>query len=161
MTKANFFASLLVISATLSSAHAAQVVDASCADTNNGTFGETALHQVVICANSKWQDATTVPVAIVEITKYNFAKKFKASYAATSFVGTRSIGQHSDGQSQFTLGTTVVAFNADKTAHVVIDFEEAGWQKRVDAIVPMNATTTIATDNNGAEYRLTVKRTPT
>lgn len=135
-------------------------MDASCADVNNGTFGETASHQPVICANGKWQDAKTVPVASVDITKYSAAKKFEASYAADSFVGTRNIRQNSDGHGQFTLVATVVAFNADNTAHVVIDFDDAGWQKHVDATVPMNAATAIATDNRGAEYRLTVKRRP-
>lgn len=128
--------------------------------TRNGTFGETASHQTVICANGKWQDAKTVPVASVGITKYTTDKKFAASYAADSHVGTRHVQQNSDGHGQFTLFATVVAFNPDSTAHVVIDIDDAGWQKHVDATVPVDAATAIATDKNGAEYRVTVKRMP-
>ncbi|WP_143311413.1 hypothetical protein [Burkholderia pseudomallei] len=160
MNKVKLIASMLTIAATLGTAHAAQVMNVSCADENNGTFGETASHQPVICANGKWQDAKTVPVASVGITKYSAAKKLEASYAADSYVGTRHIQQNSDGHGQFTLVSTVVAFNPDNTAHVVIDFDDAGWQKHVDATVPVNAATAIAVDNTGAEYRVTVKRMP-
>ncbi|HDR8925072.1 hypothetical protein [Burkholderia vietnamiensis] len=86
MNKAKLIASMLAIAATLGTAHAAQVVEA-CSDVNNSTFGETASHQPVICANGRWQDAKTVPVASLDITKYSADKKFEASYAADSFVG--------------------------------------------------------------------------
>jgi len=133
---------------------------AQCAGENNGTFGETASHQPVICANSKWQDAKAVPMASVDIAKYSTAKTLQASYGGYGFVGTRNIRQNSDGHGQFTLVATVVAFNPDNTAHVVIDLDDSGWQKHVDATVPLDAATAIATDSDGAEYRVTVKRMP-
>ncbi|WP_175857333.1 hypothetical protein [Burkholderia anthina] len=161
MYKAKLVASMLAIAATLGTAHAAQVVDTKCADENNGTFSDTASHQPVICANGKWQDAKTVPMASVDIAKYSATTKAReADYQAASFVGTRNLRQNSDEHSQFTLVATVVAFNADNTAHVVIDLNDSDWQKHVDATVPLDTATAIATDSHGSEYRLTVKRTP-
>ncbi|WP_320534303.1 hypothetical protein [Robbsia andropogonis] len=162
MYKAKLVASMLAIATTLGTAHAAQVVDTKCADENNGIFGETASHQPVICANGKWQDAKTVPMASIDIIKYSptINNGVEADYQAETFVGTRQLRQSSDGYGQFTLVATVVAFNADNTAHVVIDLNDSDWQKHVDATVPLDTATAIATDSHGAEYRLTIKRTP-
>jgi len=160
MNKVKLVASILAIVGTLGTAHAAQVMDAKCADENNGTFGETASHQPVICANGKWQDAKAVPMASVGISKYNAAKKFESFYSGAAFVGARNVTQASDGHGQVTLVATVVALNPDNTAHVVLDLDDAGWQKHVDETVPLDTATPIATDNNGAEYRVTVKRMP-
>ncbi|MBN3814090.1 hypothetical protein [Paraburkholderia sp. Ac-20347] len=160
MNKAKLVASMLAIAATLGTAHAAQVMNAKCADENNGTFGETASHQQVLCANGMWQDAKAVPMASVDITKYRPSPTFEASYRATGFVGTRKIFQNSDGHGQFTLVAPVVALNPDNTAHVVIDLDDSGLPKHMDATVPLDAATAIATDSNGAEYRVTVKRMP-
>jgi len=158
MIKANFFASLLAIAATLGTAHAAQVMGANCPIENNGTFGETASHQDVICANGKWQDAKTLPVATVHVAKYSATKALDASYGATQIIGVRSIRQNSDGHGQFTLVTTVVGFNSDNTAHVVVDLDDAGWKKHIYANVSLDKPTPIATGNDGEEYRVTVER---
>jgi len=160
MNKAKLLASAWAILATLGTAHAQQIMGAKCADENNGAFGETASHQPVICANAKWPDATTAPLATVIIDKFSAAKALDMSYSNKVFVGSRSIGQTSDGLRESTLVATVVGFNSDNTAHVVADLDDSGWQKHIDTTVPLNAATAIATDRRGAEYRITVKRTP-
>ncbi|MFP3617062.1 hypothetical protein SB778_44240, partial [Paraburkholderia sp. SIMBA_050] len=81
----------------------------------------------------------TVPMASVDIAKYSATTKAReADYQAASFVGTRNLRQNSDEHSQFKLVATVVAFNADNTAHVVIDLNDSDWQKHVDATVPLD-----------------------
>ncbi|SAK86817.1 hypothetical protein AWB77_04655 [Caballeronia fortuita] len=160
MNKAKLLASAWAILATLGTAHAQQVMGAKCAGENNGAFDETASHQAVICANAKWQDATTAPLATVNVEKYSDAKALEASYATKDVIGRWRVQQSNDGHRQFTLVANVVALNSDNTAHVVVDLEDSGWQQHVDTTVPLNAATAIATDNRGAEYRITVKRTP-
>lgn len=160
MTKTKLITSILAVAATFGTAHAAQVMGTTCADNNNGTFGETALRQPVICSSGQWQDATTVPMASVEITKYSADKTFEASYVDNAFVGTRSIRQRIDEVGQFTLIATVEAVNPDNTAQVAIDLDDFKWHKHIDATVPLDVATAIATDGHGAEYRVMVRRTP-
>ncbi|MCG7405344.1 hypothetical protein [Caballeronia zhejiangensis] len=159
MNKAKLLASVWAILATLGTAHAQQVMGAKCPDENNGALGDAASHRSVICANAKWQDAIA-PLVTVNVEKYNEAKALEASYATKDLIGRWRIQQSSDGHRQFTLVANVVALNSDNTAHVVIDLDDSGWQQHVDTTVPLNAATAIATDSRGAEYRITVKRTP-
>lgn len=151
---------LAFASATLCSAvHAAQVMGASCPEQNSGAFGETASHQGVVCANGKWQDATSLPMVSMLFSKVNAkAKSVDGTFGGSQFIGVRRIQQTSDGHGQFTLVATVVALNADNTAHVVVDLDDAGWQKHVDTTVPLDTSTAIATDNDGKEYRVKVAR---
>jgi hypothetical protein len=160
MNKTKLLASAWAIVATLGTAHAQQVLGAKCAYENNGAFGETASHQAVICGNAGWQDAKTAPVATVNIDKYSAVNSLEASYVTKALIGRWRIQQSSDGHRQLTLVANVVAFNSDNTAHVVVDLDDSGWQKHVDTTVPLNDATAIATDSHGAEYRITVKRTP-
>lgn len=162
MKKVKFVLSLLAIAAgsTLGgAAQAAQVLDAPCPEQNSGTFGATASNQGVICANGKWQDAATLPMTGMRIRE--LAPKTKAvdkSFEAVQPLGVKSVRQTSDDRGTFTLVTSVVALNPDKTAHIVMDLSTDGWQKHVDATVPLGTSTAVATGKNGEEYDVEVKR---
>lgn len=156
-------ATMLVITATLGAAHAAQVIGTSCPDENTGTLDETASHQTMVCANGKWQDVRSVPEAITEIAEYGATNSRASASTSTSFlafVGTRVIRQITNENGQFTLIARVVALNPDNTAHIVIDFDDAGTKKHVDATVPLDTPTAITTVDGSSGYRVTIRRIP-
>ncbi|WP_341679588.1 hypothetical protein [Comamonas thiooxydans] len=152
----------MLLVAMFSTAHARQVAGDSCADVGNGTFGG-LLSKPVICANGKWHDAETLPMASVSVAKYSAAKKLENAYAYASLVGTPTKRQQRENENViFSVDATVVGFNSDNTARVVVDYFDrgAGQLKHVDVVVPTGTETTIATDTSGAEYRMVVARNP-
>jgi hypothetical protein len=104
------------------------------------------------------------PVATVgvDIQKSSSAKKLEVSYSFNSIVGTRNSNQYSDSSDSgaFSVAVSIMALNPDNTAHVVIDFEDAGQRQHVDATVPTNAAAEIASINSDVLFRLTVVRKP-
>ncbi len=104
------------------------------------------------------------PVATVgvDIEKFSSAKKLEASYSFKSIVGTRNNNQYSDSSDSgaFAVAVSVMALNPDNTAHVVIDFDDAGKRQHVDATVPTNVAAEIAPINSDVVFRLTVVRKP-
>ncbi|MFP3637873.1 hypothetical protein [Paraburkholderia sp. SIMBA_054] len=157
------FQSMMVVAvcALCTAAHAQQVMGSSCPDENNGTFGATASHQDVLCANGTWQDAKTLGSASVAVAMYDkpttqYPERTLEAYRP---VGVRSVQQigAADGKLPLTLVTKVVGFNPDNTARVVVDIYHGEWQKHVDTPVPLGKQTAIAIDESGAQYRVTVK----
>ena len=153
----------MLLLAMLSTAHARQVVGDSCADVSNGTFGG-LLSKPVICANGKWHNAETLPMASVSVAKYSATKILEHRYTYASLVGMPNRRQEKENEVVvFSVNTTVVAFNGDNTARVVVDYFDhgAGQVKHVDVVVPTGKETLIATDSSGAEYRMVVQANPT
>ncbi len=102
-------------------------------------------------------------MASVSVAKYSAAKKLENAYAYASLVGTPTKRQQRENENViFSVDATVVGFNSDNTARVVVDYFDrgAGQLKHVDVVVPTGTETTIATDTSGAEYRMVVARNP-
>ncbi|WKL18762.1 hypothetical protein QYQ99_27560 (plasmid) [Comamonas testosteroni] len=151
-------ATVALIAATVSAVHAAQVEGESCAHVSNGTFGG-RFSKTLICANQVWQDAETLPQATISIAKYSASNAFVKSRALVSLVGTPVISKEFGVPDAFSIFATVVRFNADNTAHVVVDIETGdGWQKHIEKVVSTGTETRIAIDGSGAEYRMSVVR---
>ncbi|WP_069357834.1 hypothetical protein [Burkholderia cenocepacia] len=157
MNKAKLIASMLAIAAALGTAHAAQVMGASCPEENNGTFGETVTHHGLICANGKWQAQASLLMTSLSIEEFDHGKQTRRVEMA-QVVGVRSILQSREGQRLFTVLVTVVSLNPDNTAHVVMDLDEGRVNHHVDTTVSLGTPTAVAKSENGQEYRMTVKR---
>ncbi|WP_430231611.1 hypothetical protein [Paraburkholderia tropica] len=157
MNKNKLIASMLAIAATFSTAHAAQVLGASCPIENNGTSGETVTHQGVICANEKWQDPASLPMTSLRVEEFKSGKQTR-SIEQVRALGVRSIVQSSEGQNLFAVLATVVSINPDNTAHVVMDLDEGRVNHHVDTTVLLGTPTAVAKGEDGQEYRLTVRR---
>lgn len=147
----------VVTTMALGTAHATGnayvVMGATCEKSN--LLSRTESQETVICADGKWV-ALTPAMASIEVKKYDVAKKLEASSVITSIVGARSTQQ----SGAFKMVATVVAINPDNTAQVVIDIDDAGWEKRVDATVPLDEALAIGPNTSGAEYQLTIKHKP-
>lgn len=151
-------ATVALITASMSAVQAAQVEGESCAHVSNGTFGG-LFSKTLICANQKWQDPEKLPQATLSVAKYSASNAFVKGRSLVSLVGTPIISKEFGMPNAFSVFATVVRFNADNTAHVVVDIEtDDGWQKHVEKVVSTVAETPIATDSNGAEYRVSVVR---
>jgi len=62
------------------------------------------------------------------------------------------------------INTTVAAFNADNTVHLILEITrvDAGesWSRRVDVTVPVGIKTAVAKDAAGVEYAVNVTKQP-
>ncbi|MGF6996851.1 hypothetical protein P3T25_005226 [Paraburkholderia sp. GAS32] len=157
MNKSKLIASMLAIAATFGTAHASQVMDASCPIENSGTFGETATHKAVVCANDKWQDPASLPMTGLRVEEFDAGKQTR-SIETMQTLGVRSVHQSSDGQNLFAVIATVASINPDNTAHVVMDLDEGRVNHHIDTTVALSAPTIVAKSEDGHEYRMTVKR---
>jgi hypothetical protein len=157
MNKSKLIVSMLAIASTFGTAHAAQVMGASCIVENSGTFGETVTHQAVACANGKWQDPASLPMTGLRVEEFDAGKQTRSIETAQT-LGLRSVHQSSDGQSLFAVIATVVFINPDNTAHVVMDLDKGPEKHHIDTTVVLGTPTAVANGEDGREYRMTVKR---
>lgn len=159
MNKAKLIAFMLPIAMTVATAHAAQVMGAPCPSENNGTFGETAMHQGVICANGKWQDVASVPMTSIKFEELDpKSGNHIRSVEMARALGAKGVHQSSDGRSLFLVLATVAAISPDNTAHVVADLDEGSVNRHIDTTVALDTPTVVATGEDGHVFRITVKR---
>jgi hypothetical protein len=148
-------AAAAVISAT---AHAAPAVGDLCkgvavgSATANGT-------QMLACVKEKWQDVATLPamsyvISVVDV-KTNRREQLITGNGRVGLTHTSQLGDEHRG---LLIVSTVLAINSDHKAQVVVDLANDGWSEHVESLVPLDAETTVATDDHGREYRLIVRR---
>lgn len=90
------------------------------------------------------------------------AADHEADYNFRSLVGLKNSVQYSQSSDKeaFAAAVSVMAINPNNTAHVVIDFNEDGHEKHVDANVRINEAADVVPSNSNVVFRLTVIHTP-
>lgn len=79
-------------------------------------------------------------------------------YTFRSFVGSKNSAQYSgrSGANSFAAAVSVMAIKPDNTAYVVIDFNENGQEKHVDANVRVNEAVEVVPNNSDVVFHLKV-----
>jgi hypothetical protein len=147
----------------------------------NGSMAEAAGGAAVLaCSSHKWQDFSKLEQASLQLSIDDLSQ---AGGTHAEFTFTTSIGIPSAHKSETTedsnvppqpgaapvkpdhslyVAATVVSFNADNTAHVLVDLASTDggrdWSKSVDVTVPVGVKTVVAKDSVGVQYTVKVTK---
>lgn len=149
----------------------------------DGTVDDGGGHRLLLCSNRTWQDVTTIDVASISLSA-TLTKSRKTSvkehFQSTQWVGVpmfytwtsqiRPLPVQKISKTPKTrllpeirrtnVICTVVAFNPDHTAHVVLDISSAEttgeWKKHIDTVIQVGTKTLIARDGTGNDYEIVI-----
>lgn len=113
----------------------------ACDDVYNGTYGNTATGQTLICAGKHWKDGKSLPQAQLQISYVDHnSKGMEASNGFLNFVGVANLAS----TSSVLVDATVDTLNPDGTAHVTADIvSQQAPTIHVDRTVLIGQTTTV------------------
>jgi hypothetical protein len=185
MKKNLAYVALVLLSFAISDANALSLIGTACHP--SGNFDDGGGRRLLLCSNQTWQDVTTIDVASISLTATQTKSgktAVKEHFQSTQWAGVpmfyawASPIQPSPAPKtsktpkvrsffemrRTNVKCTVVAFNPDHTAHVILDLSSTDttgeWKKHIDTVVRVGEKTLMARDGTGNDYEVIISLMP-